>query len=328
MYLSLRSRLSLRASLAVTAVFAFATPVWSVSADALWTHPVTIVGCAGAAWALSRNRFGIAGLFFAAGILARAHVALIALVVGVGLSLSRRSLRPMMQLGSTSLLGVASLVLWNHYLSGSWGLEAGQGKAVSDVVPGYDSGLWSYLQNVAGFLVSPDRGLLIWTPCVLVLLPAVMRSWKHIPDWARWLAWGGGLYTVVQVAMVRDFGGGDGFYGYRYALELLTCVTPVLAFALPNTGTWARRLLPPVLGYQFAVIALGAIYDGYWVAYRDAWRDSSVALALRDDPVRAGIVLVLVGLGAAWISHRCLTAPESSAANGAQGRTKIPTRLT
>ena len=46
-----------RLALGGAAVFAFATPVWSASANALWTHPVTLVGIGGAVGALPRERW-------------------------------------------------------------------------------------------------------------------------------------------------------------------------------------------------------------------------------------------------------------------------------
>ena len=44
-------------ALGATAVFGLASPVWSVSANALWTHPVTLLGICGAVWALPRDRW-------------------------------------------------------------------------------------------------------------------------------------------------------------------------------------------------------------------------------------------------------------------------------
>ncbi len=85
----------------------------------------------------------------------------------------------------------------------------------------------------------------MWTPVVLLLLPALRRGWLEIPSWSKLLALGGFVYTCAQLR-INYFPGGDGFYGYRHGLELLTCLTPMLAFALPWTRGGVRRLIPVV----------------------------------------------------------------------------------
>ena len=52
---------------AATAVFAFGTPTWTVSADGLWGHTVTQFSIAAAALALARERWWIAGVVLGAG---------------------------------------------------------------------------------------------------------------------------------------------------------------------------------------------------------------------------------------------------------------------
>ena len=121
--------------------------------------------------------------------------------------------------------------------------------------------------NHLGFWVSPDRGLFVWTPVVLLLLPALVRSWRSLPDWSRALAMGGLAYTLVQLTFNR-FSGGDIFYGYRLGLELLAAVTPALALSSPALGSLGRRLVGPVLGLQLFVIFLGASIDAFFVRRR------------------------------------------------------------
>ena len=60
-----------RQSTIVCAVLALGTPVWSVAADAMWTHTLTILGIAGAAWAASRDRWLLAGALAGLGVLGR-----------------------------------------------------------------------------------------------------------------------------------------------------------------------------------------------------------------------------------------------------------------
>ncbi len=128
--------------------------------------------------------------------------------------------------------------------------------------------------------VSADRGILVWTPVLLVLLPALVRSWRELPDWSRWLVVGGLVYTAFQ-ARFSIFTGGDGFYGYRHGLEFLVCAAPAFALSAGRMGRVARHLVGPVLALQFAAIAVGAMSNGFFVLRTDVWVDNSFWLALR-----------------------------------------------
>ena len=61
MFLALRTRISERRAAAACLVLGFATPVWSVAADAVWPHTVTLLGIAGMAWAVRPDAGGRSG---------------------------------------------------------------------------------------------------------------------------------------------------------------------------------------------------------------------------------------------------------------------------
>lgn len=292
---ALRSRLGVRWSLAGSAVLAFGTPTWSVSANMLWTHTVTQLGIAGAAYALSRGRLGWAGVLLGVGMLGRPHLAVVAAVVGLGLAVTRRSWRPLAALGLPTVTTLGVLGLWNRMMFGEWsvgGAYAGRGEGALAGFQGSAEwdGAYPQLVNYLGFLLAPDRGLLVWTPILLLLLVVLARSWRHTPDWSRWLALGGVLYTVLQLRL-NYFPGGDYFYGYRHGLELVTCLAPVLAFAAVHAGRRMRGALVVVAALQVGVISLGAISEQLWVPLDDVWVDSALWVGLRSDP----------GLVACWL---------------------------
>src|SRR3954469_9281538 len=51
LYLSVRTRLPQRDAVLSAAVFGLATPVWSVAANGMWPHTITVLGICGMAWA-------------------------------------------------------------------------------------------------------------------------------------------------------------------------------------------------------------------------------------------------------------------------------------
>ena len=155
-YLALRSRMATTPAVGATAVLAFGTPVWSVAAESLWPHVVTVLAIAAASWAASREKWGWAGLMLGVGILARPHVAVIAAILGGGVSYTRRSLRPatLVAIGSGLVTGV--LLLWNRFVFGAWSLAGGYSQGFADAIPGHrESRLGDgYLIQLAGALIS------------------------------------------------------------------------------------------------------------------------------------------------------------------------------
>lgn len=293
LFLSLRHRLGERVAIAATLVFALATPTWSISSEQLWTHTATQLGIAGAAYGAARRSWWLVGVFLGVGMLGRPHIALVAALVGLGVAVSRRDVRPAVQVAVPTLAALGLLAVWNHWMFGVWGIEgayAGRAEAVVDGFQGSEEftapeeGPSTQLINYVGFLIAPDRGLLIWSPMLLVLFPALVRAWRSLPGWSTWMLLGGVLYTVAQLRL-NYFPGGDNFWGYRHGLELLTAAAPALALAVPYAGRWARRLLPAVLAAQFAAFALGATISGYFVHIDDVWRDNSLWLLARQQPL-------------------------------------------
>lgn len=311
MFLALRPRLGTRLSLGSAVVFAFGTPTWSVSANMLWTHPVTQLGLAGAAFAASRSRWWLAGVFLGVGMLGRPHVALVAALLGLGLAWSKRDLRPLVQVAVPTIGALGVLLVWNHWMFGGWSIGGAYSHQAEDAAAGFHgsaewSGRFPQLTNLLGFFLSPDRGFLVWTPAVLLLVPAIRRGWREIPVWSKLLALGGLAYTVAQLR-INYFPGGDGFYGYRHGLELLTCLVPLLGFALPWAGTSARRLLPVVAAMQVGAIMLGAVSESFLLGIDDVWTDNSLWYALREVPATAGTWMalwVMVGVVVSVMVHR------------------------
>jgi len=317
MMLALRRRCGPGLATAAAVAFALGTPTWSVSADAPWTHTVTQFGLAGAALGLARRNYWLTGVFLAVAMTGRPHVALVAAVVGLGMSWSVRRLRPALEVGLPCLGGLAALVVWNRWMFGVWTVSTPgyRGHAAAAVggtpVSAGLSSMHDRLVNLMGFLVSPDRGLLVWTPLVLVLVPLAVRNRRDLPAWSVWLALGGVAYTLVQLQM-DVFMGGDWFYGYRLGLELVTCLAPAFALSLLRAGPTTRAVVAALAGAQVAVIALGARADVPYVGSAQVWRANSFLVALGRDPGAGAALLVLcvvMGVLAARLSTRVAAQP-------------------
>ncbi len=290
-YLVVERRRPAREAAVVALAFGFTTPVWSVAANGMWPHTLTVLGIAGMAWAADRDRWWLAGLFGGITLWGRLHAALIVALLGLVVGLRRRDLRPVFRVGVVSGAFLAVMCVWTHWMYDTWNPTSSYNTA-----PFVDYDHYSIV-NQLGMWISPDKGFLVWTPVVLVLTPALVRSWRELPDWSRSLVYGGLSYTVLQAALNR-FSGGEIFYGYRLTLELLTCLTPALAFSVPRMGTVARRLVGPVLAVQFLAIATGAVSDGGFVADSHRWTKNSFVILLNEiGPLGYVTVLLTAGLG-------------------------------
>lgn len=283
MWSALHPRIGRRTATGVAAVLALGTPVWSVAADAIWPHTLTVLGLAGMAWAASRERWLLAGVLGGVGLTGRLHLSLAVGVLGLGVGLARRTPRvtALVAAGSLPFLGLAAL--WSRWLYGQWDPAGGYPQADAYAERAASTSLVDTLVNEAGLWVSADRGFLVWTPVALLLLPALVRSWREQPDWARVMVLGGLVYTLVQ-GLMNDFAGGSAFYGYRLTLELLLSLTPALAFALPHAGRVARALLPAVAGLQVGATALGAVFDSPGLPLERAWTGNAFVDLLGDVP--------------------------------------------
>jgi hypothetical protein len=175
-----------------------------------------------------------------------------------------RSWRRALVVAAIALLAYAP---WVHLYSTMSG-NVGDPLAVKKTVGG---GLtWDVLPRLAGVLVSPGRGLLVYQPWILLgtalLLPWVRRTAKAIPVPARlppgwqWLC---AAVVVGQIAVISAWAGWWGGYcwGSRLAAEVvpllaLLCVRPIAALW---EADWGRRAIAAVGALAF-VLHLSAVH--------------------------------------------------------------------
>lgn len=296
------SLVSLRVALSGATVLALATPMWSVAGNDLWPHTVTTLGLAGMAWAAARERWWLVGLFGGLGICGRLHLAVIVAVVGLGVAVARRRPAIAVKVACTSLpfVGLCSAV--GHWWYGSWSPSAGY--MAGDLAAWPATRTWiEQSGDVAGMFVSPGYGILVWTPCLLLLAPSLPAAWREAPDWVRALAAGGLGYLVIQ-ALLNPFHGGSGFWGYRLPLEALCAAFPLLVLAACHLGRWARAAFLPVVGLQFAVMLIGVMF-GLAHTNKDGspWRSNIIVDALIENPPAFLTIVALCGL-ATWLVGR------------------------
>ncbi|TQK70599.1 hypothetical protein [Nocardioides sp. SLBN-35] len=291
-------------AVACTAALAAGTPLWSIAGNDLWPHTVGVLGIAGMAAAAARERWWLAGILGGVALVGRLHLAVVVAVLGVGVALARRQPGIAVRIAVGSLPFVLLSSVWGHWLYGSWSPTAGYAASSLSAWPASRS--WpERAADVAGILVSPGVGVLVWTPCLLVLLPLLRGAWREAPDWVRALAVGGAVYLLIQVYL-NPFQGGTGFWGYRLPLETLCACFPLLALAAARLGRRGRTAAAVLVGLQVGLLAIGVLFGA---ASTDgdgdgsAWRYNLALDALRENPP-AFLVILGIGAGAAYLADR------------------------
>lgn len=181
-------------------MFAFGTGNWSTASQALWQHTYGQVAILGCLYAIDRweEATAEARWEWMAGLCAGCAVAIrpsnIVLLVALGVALGLRGTRPGAWIRVLAPVMVAGALTAAANLA-----EFGR---LSGSYPTFPSG--HFLEGLAGILLNPGRGLLIYTPVVVFALAAFSRRAR--PEFfrsARSVWWRFGLSGGVVIAGVR-----------------------------------------------------------------------------------------------------------------------------
>lgn len=234
--LAFRRLLPAGGALVATGLAAFGTTTWAVSANALWPHSLAQLGLAIAIASDAAGRWWATGAGYAVGLSARLHLAAAAAVHGLYGAWRRQRWGVALRIGIVAAVGLVLTLGYNLWLFDSvvppshtdiadrtWSLG---GILRGDVI----GGLGFAAKNLVMTFVSPTRGLLPFSPFLLVLLPGIRTAWRAAPLWVRSAALAGTVTLLLQVVSNR-YTGGDWYFGYRYPLEPLMLWAPLLVLA-------------------------------------------------------------------------------------------------
>lgn len=325
LFLTLRRLTTTLQALVGAAATGFTTPVWSVAANGIWPHTITILGIAGMAWATTSKRWWLVGLFGGVVLWGRLHAAVIVAIFGLFLAWRRRSPGIAIRIGIVGAVALALISVWSRWMYGTWSPTASYDTTVFE---NYALDHRFDPLNQLAMWVALDRGILVWTPVILLLLPGLVRGWASLPDWSRGLLLGGLAYTLLQ-ATLNHFKGGEGFYGYRLTLELLMCAAPALVLSARYLRLPVRRLLGPVLALQFVAFMVGSSAD-FFVPGGNGWWDNAFLLAVRTHPA-ALVPLTLLCLAVGVLVQRRLeemNGPTDTDPHSQASRPVVTTQIT
>lgn len=256
-----RAGVSRRFAMTGALVLALGTGLWTTASTELLTHGPDALWLSLFMLALTRHRYLLAGAAIAPALLTRPHLALVAATVGLWLGWRERSPRPLISIGVPSVAAVGLLVAWNAWVFGSANLDGGYGGRLASATSTDVSTAHHFAVTLAGSLVSPSRGLLLYSPVVLVAIVALYRGWRQVPHWARACLMGGVLYQAAQTR-VNGFSGGYSFYSNRLVVEMLVLATPAACLAYVHVAQRSpgfRRVARTLAATSIALHMVGAL---------------------------------------------------------------------
>ena len=314
LHLALRRLVAPSTAMAAAFVAGLATSTWSVSADALWAHGPNQLWLTAAMLALAVERYWSTGVAFGLAVFTRPHLAVVAAIAGIWTAVRRRSWRPLVFVGIPASVGLLALMYYNSLafpaespLGGGYG-----GRPLDNLV---SRPWWHYGEDIAGMLVSPDRGLLVLSPFLLALLPGLRAAWRSAPGWVRTSAVGGLAYMLVQLRIsyypggVHVFSGGHNFFSYRLSIEFLTLAAPLLVLCYREWTARSRtrqRLFTALVLLSVAIQGFGAVYYRVEYVERSPWTNFKLWEALQN----AGPGLVALVILVAVVVWTMLSLPD------------------
>jgi hypothetical protein len=271
---------------AATATYAWGTLTWGISGQALWQHAGATLALAAFLYALVSRRLVLAGLAAGAMVAFRLTTGVLAFFVLPLVGRTRDE-------WGRFLIGVLpyalALAAFNTVAFGS-PLEQGYGSGHVRAQLSIDAG--NVLRGVGGLLVSPGKGLLVYSPVLLFSVYGAIAGWRT--PLYRWSALAAAAYVVVS-ANSSQWHGGEAF-GARRVVDVLPLLALLLVPALERIrgSRWAW-LFGATLAWSVLVQLLGASvwetagwYDTHDITRESVWwniGDNEIVAMLRDDPL-------------------------------------------
>jgi hypothetical protein len=260
---------SIGLALLASGIFVFGTAAWSTATRAMWMHgPDMLLLSVALLLALLSSRravlAGVMGLPLAFAFVVRPTNASAVVCFGAWVAWQRRKQLPLF-LALGLAVGVAFL-LANKAMFGQW------------MHPYYQPDQFGqstrFFEALAGNLVSPARGLFVFSP---VLLCVFLRRASLRP--LEWAAVGTIVLHLILISRFAHWWG-----GYAFGPRLFSDMVPLFIFLLLPVLTMLRR---PPIGATFAgLLALSVLINWRGATSMDTWHWNSTPVSVDAKPSR------------------------------------------
>lgn len=257
--------------------FALGTGNWSTSSQALWQHATVIWSATAALWLWTRQddrrgtlQYALIGLILGWGASARPQVFPMLGILAAGI-LVGGSLRARFACALAFLVPVSVFAGLNfHWFGDVFGAASAFERASLETHGVSRTWQWP-VTGIAGLLVSPSRGLIVFSPIVLVALAA--RAAPQDRTILRWSAAAAAAQFLVYSSFSVWWGGHT--YGPRYVLDLLPALLPAAAIGMSRLAKArlpVRMIAAAALVWSMVTAATGAFFYPH-----DRWNTDPVS---------------------------------------------------
>lgn len=272
-----------RAATGIALVYAFGSSTWSTSSQSAWQHG--FVECF-VAWSLWRSAAGIEtlraqaalGAFLSLAVLSRPTNLLLVIFSFLPWIVERRW-RALPGVAAGALPGALLFTGYGAYYFGT-PFSTGYGPELVR----FQKMLW---EGVPGLLVSPNRGLFVFSPVLLFAIPGLVRLWRAERDvdavrLLRLLSLG----SLAVLLLFAQWNAWDG--GWCYGCRMLTDILPVL-FIFTAVGWQAARAAAAGRAAFFMAAALSiGIHALGVVFHNNDWNADPASRPWRTDRTQIG----------------------------------------
>lgn len=274
MYLLLRRRLPQPDATLLILAFAFGTNTWVTSSQSLWQHGTAELLAVGTLWFLDREELSTGSLLAAgalAGLMAANRPPDLLFTVAFGVYvLIRARWRALWFAAAAAVPGLLAIA-YNLAMF----RNVGGGYVAAGAI---EASFFSHqvLLGLAGMLVSPGRGLFVYSPFFLFLPLFVHRVWADRSRRTLTLCLAAGVLLQLLLYAPTDWRAGSS-YGYRFLTDMVPVLIWMLAPVLASLGRPARAV--------FVACCLFAVY----AQAVGAFRYSGVSELVINDPADTGM---------------------------------------
>ncbi|MSO96071.1 MAG: hypothetical protein EXQ81_09825 [Thermoleophilia bacterium] len=239
-----------RRALLCAGVYAFGTLTWTVAGQALWQHSGAMLALSIALLALVDRRLIVAGAALATMVAFRPSAPVIVVCL---LPLVGRKPAAWLRLAVGALPIAFALGAFNTVV---WGGPLRQGYENGERPGGVGAFGGSLLDGLGGLIVSPGRGLLWYSPVLLLGIVGAIVGWRT--PLVRWSAVAALAYLLLMSRFI-DWWGGETF-GSRLLIETFPLLIVLLAAALDRFASerWFRWAFGITASWSVAVQLLAA----------------------------------------------------------------------
>jgi len=284
-YLALCHLTTSSIAIGIALIYALGSNNWSTSSQSLWQHGLAELSLAGLSLSFLRlaarpntSVTATAGALAAIGVLARPTMFIFAVLAFIYVWYHHR--QHLLAFLIAPAFGALALLAYNL-------------TAMDSVIGGYsDLALGAPSPSAAlGLLISPSRGLFVYTPAALLAIPGLARWREWRQPWLGYLSFGCIAYLVLYASFHTWWGGAT--YGPRFLID----VFPALALlAAPTvaalTTTTVGRAVAAVLALLGILVQMIGVYGGDYNEWNERpsvvdetrawdWRDLQILRTLR-----------------------------------------------